>query len=429
MRYRTAVVPVTLSAGDYRRAHEGCHNAALIWNQLVIFQRTFWDVQETDPDYKQLREHIKSLPEELRTMHSQTQQAIVDDVIDAVATYRANKKAGRNSRAPWREKNYRPLSFTTQGWRVGKDGRLFMSMGRNQQALRLPLPTILDPQTGEPVHHSGWGEIRLCWDADARQFSLHIAVTTKKPVALNPEITIAIDPGIINPMTVAVQTDTGYQITIVNGREARAIKHRRNKTVASLTSKMSKATKNSNRWRKLNRLKKRAAATAAAQLRNIDHNVSRKIADVAIRVDGGDIAIGDVRGIEQKTKQAEQRRFGRNQRRRLSQWSRGKQEDQLAWKTGTELRHIDESYSSKTCPACLTRNRPAGRDYRCQHCAFTCHRDAVGAINILMRAIHGDYRRIDPDAIIEVIYLRATPLTVSALSKARNRAVATTALL
>ena len=40
-----------------------------------------------------------------------------------------------------------------------------------------------------------------------------------------------------------------------------------------------------------------------------------------------------------------------------------------------------------------------------------------------MRAIHGTYRRIDPDAIIEVLYLRATPLTVSAQSKAQNRAV------
>lgn len=295
--------------------------------------------------------------------------------------------------------------------------------GPRAKSLALSLPDVIDPKTRVPVDPRNWGEIRLCWDVHARRFSLRVAVPTRKPVTLNPNVTIGIDPGIINPMTVAVKTDAGFTVTVINGREARAIKHRRNTAVAELTSKMSKATKDSNRWRKLNRLKKRASATANAQLRNIDHNVSRKIANIAINADAGDIAIGDVRGIEQKTRQAERRRFGRDQRRRLSQWSRGRQEQYLAWKTNTELRHINEAFSSKTCPACLTRNRPSGRDYQCHHCGFTCHRDAVGAINIVMRATHGDYRRIDRDAIITVLYLRATPLTVSALSTARNRAV------
>jgi hypothetical protein len=42
-----------------------------------------------------------------------------------------------------------------------------------------------------------------------------------------------------------------------------------------------------------------------------------------------------------------------------------------------------------------------GADYR------RAHRDAVGAINILMRAIHGGYRRLDPGTVIRVTYLRA----------------------
>jgi hypothetical protein len=49
----------------------------------------------------------------------------------------------------------------------------------------------------------------------------------------------------------------------------------------------------------------------------------------------------------------------------------------------------------------------------------------VGAINILMRSTHGAYTRIDPNAVIRVIYLRATPLRV-APSKALNRATSTT---
>ena len=65
------------------------------------------------------------------------------------------------------------------------------------------------------------------------------------------------------------------------------------------------------------------------------------------------------------------------------------------------------------------------------------HRDAVGAINILMRAIHGCYTRIDPGTAIWVTYLRAVPRwspdqqqthrkvarrKARARSKARNRA-------
>jgi len=49
----------------------------------------------------------------------------------------------------------------------------------------------------------------------------------------------------------------------------------------------------------------------------------------------------------------------------------------------------------------------------------------VGAINILMRATHGEYRRIDPNAIIRVTYLRATPIVVAARSKAENPATPT----
>ncbi|WP_427019297.1 zinc ribbon domain-containing protein (plasmid) [Pseudarthrobacter sp. P1] len=86
------------------------------------------------------------------------------------------------------------------------------------------------------------------------------------------------------------------------------------------------------------------------------------------------IAVGDVRGIEKNTAKAEKRRFGKDQRRRLSQWSRGRQDHYLAHKTGSKPTYTNESHSSKTCPACLTRNAPSGRDYRCHHCGFTCHR-------------------------------------------------------
>ena len=45
----------------------------------------------------------------------------------------------------------------------------------------------------------------------------------------------------------------------------------------------------------------------------------------------------------------------------------------------------------------------------------------MGAVNIAMHAIHGEYRRVDPGAKIRVTYLRATHIRV-ARSKAENPA-------
>ncbi len=61
----------------------------------------------------------------------------------------------------------------------------------------------------------------------------------------------------------------------------------------------------------------------------------------------------------------------------------------LAEKTGRDIEYLNKFGSTRTCPVCGARNRPCGRDYRCKVCNFTCHRDALGAINILQKAIHG----------------------------------------
>ena len=368
------------------------------------------------------------MPLHLRNSSSCTptaKQAITDDLLDAVKTYRANKHEGRKAKAPWREKQYRPLSFTAgYGWRV-IDRHLNLSLGRGRTSIRVPLPVVSNTISGEVVTPDLWGEIRLCWDRDARQWSLHVAYQTSVLPVLDPVNRLAVDEGIINPMTAAVVAPDGFEVTIINGRSARAVKHRRNTAVAALRTKMARCTKGSRQWRRYNAALKRASACAKSSLRNIDHQVSRKVADLAITHDTGTVVVGDVRGIEQSTRKAEKRRFGKDQRRRLSQWSRGRQERYLTEKTGVKLTYLDEAYSSKTCPACLTRNRPTGRHYQCHGCGFTCHRDAVGAINILMRSTHGAYTRIDPNAVIRVIYLRATPLRV-APSKALNRATSTT---
>ncbi len=307
-------------------------------------------------------------------------------------------------RSLWRKKNYRPLSFLKHfGWRVRSDNKLNLSLGRGRPGIVLGLPAITDSVTGEPVSPELWGEIQLCWDQDNRQFSLHIPYISRCIFSTGEAVT-AIDEGIINPMALATWVDEQtIDVTIINGREARAIKRQRNKATGRLQSKMSK-TKNGSRKHRLVAATKRTKGKTRLQLRDFDHQVTRKAANHVIAHKTGRLVAGDVRGIEQKTKQ--KRRMGRHGRQQLSQWSRGVQERYLAEKTGLDIDCLNESGSTKTCPACGARNWPSGRDYRCKVCNFTCHRDAVGAINILQEAIHGDYVPIGADVVIRVTYLR-----------------------
>ncbi|MDQ2738006.1 MAG: transposase [Actinomycetota bacterium] len=414
-QWRTAVRPVALSPTDYRRAHEAAHALAGVWNQAITWVRGQWDGPDHhSPDVWETKRYLTTLLADVRPLHVHTTQSVAFDLHDALTTYRTNRRNGIKGRAPWREKKYRPLAFTRgYGWRVNPEGRLSLSLGGGRLPIVLPVPEVTDPTTGQPIGPAQWGEIKLCWNIAARRWSLHIAVPAAPAPVLDVNRVCAIDEGIINPFTLAAQTDDSasrppvIDVLVVNGREARAVKRDRNKSIGQITRKMSKCADGSRRKRRLQRARKKVQARADARLHDFNHQVSRKAADFAITHDTGRIVAGDVRGIELRTRAKQ--RANRSTRQQLSQWERGSQEDLLQYKTGVELEHIDESYSSQQCPACPARNRPTGRRYRCRICGFTCHRDAVGAINILMRATHGHYRPIDPGTTIRVTYLRAVP--------------------
>ncbi|MDA8400513.1 MAG: transposase [Actinomycetota bacterium] len=403
---RTAIVAFPLSGADYRRAHDAHHLAAGPWNQAVDWVHAEWKAKHNPGKYD-IRAFLTSFSREQRPLHAHTTEAIGYDLNEVIRTSRTNRKNGMKVRAPWRKKNYRPLSFSAgSGWRVRPDGTLGLSLGRGRPPIVGALPNVEDSATGEAVPVSRWGEIQLCWDKDNRRFSLHIPYKTERQGSDGEAVT-AIDEGVINPMALATfLDDRTIDVTIINGREARAIKRQRNKAVGALQKKLSKTKNGSRKHRRLVAATKRVKGKARLTLRDFDHQVARKAANHVIEHRSGRLVVGDVRGIEQKTKQ--KRSIGRHGRQQLSQWSRGTQEHYLAENTGLEPEHLNESGSTKTCPACGARNRPTGRDYRCKNpdCGFTCHRDAVGAINILQKATHGDYVPIGPDVTIRVTYLR-----------------------
>jgi hypothetical protein len=122
---RTAIYPITLSGANYRRTHDACHQAALLWNQAVDWVHSKWKAG-CNPGKYDIQSFLTSLPPENRLLHAHTTEAIAHDLYEAIKTSRINRQNGMKVRTPWRKKNYRPLSFTKgYGWRVS-DGKLHL---------------------------------------------------------------------------------------------------------------------------------------------------------------------------------------------------------------------------------------------------------------------------------------------------------------
>ena len=99
--------------------------------------------------------------------------------------------------------------------------------------------------------------MQLCWGPQRPQVEPPYQRADPEAATGNPDIIAAIDEGIINPMTVAIETEDSYDVLVVNGRHARAVKHYRNTRIATLQEKLSRCVKGSKRWRKLNAKRKR----------------------------------------------------------------------------------------------------------------------------------------------------------------------------
>src|SRR6516225_6662407 len=428
----TAIVPVHLPWNQHVAAHAACHAAALLWNRTVEWLHGQWRDKKS-PKKEEIRRYVTALPAEARPFHAHTAQAIAYDLSDALVTMREHKKAGRKARAPWREKKYRPLSFTKDfGWRITPEGQLALSFGRGRERILLPLPEVVT-RDGVPVPPARWGEIRLCWSITARRWTLHICYGTPAralpaPAEGGPSVTVAIDEGIINPMALSARMPDGtVHVEVLGGRSGRSIKRLRNKQTAALQAKLSRCKNGSRRHRRLTAAKKRLQSRTERRLHDFDHQVTAraekftrnvhtawtehhaaeaKAAGVDAPVVGVRLVAGDVRGIERNTNKT--RRASRSTRQQLSQWSRGRQEQQLAYKTGLVIEHISEAYTSQTCVWCLHRAKPRGRNYICKNpaCAFQAARDATGSVNIGTLADNDGTFVPYPDLSIEVTYRR-----------------------
>ena len=220
---------------------------------------------------------------------------------------------------------------------------------------------------------------------------LWLAVTAEVPVEthdLDRARVVGVDLGIIHPYALA---GPDGQAMILSGRALRA-EHRLHLAdtkarQAKMASKHARRRarpgippdRGSRRWRKLRDGQRRAEARHRRRIRHAHHRAANVAVDWCIALRVGTLVIGDPDGICD-------RNVGTVQHKRLRDWSRthltGCLADQ-ARQHGLTVVEVDERGTSSTCPACGRRvPKPRGRLFTCPSCAYTGHRDLVGAHNI-----------------------------------------------
>jgi putative transposase len=179
---------------------------------------------------------------------------------------------------------------------------------------------------------------------------------------------------------IAVAHD-GTETHLLNGRLLRSKRQYQNKLKADLSALIDRKKKRSRRHQKLIRSKKKQLKKLDNQIKDIEHKLTTRLISTLHENGVQTVVIGDVRDLRQDLD------VGSTNNQKLHQWSHGSIRHKLTYKAqrlGMQVALQEESYTSKTCPACqhVRKSKVAGRVFRCPKCHWTYHRDGVGSINI-----------------------------------------------
>ncbi len=298
----------------------------------------------------------KARPSRFLTLGSQSVQLIIQEFTEAVrGTFekRQRNPGDEDIQYPSRKQKYRDISYTNQSVQI-RDGNLLLRNARGVSPLSIRIPTgVIFP--GEIV------EVRVCFGR-----VIIICSVPKRVPSMSP-VQVAIDVG-VNTLF-AAGTDT--EAVLISGREVKAIVQYRNKQLASITSRIDLKKSNSKRQKKLKSRKYDMLDRCRRKVRDVLHKATRKVADA---FPNAEIFIG-------KPWNDAAKKVGRVQAQQISSACNRKAINQLAYKIG-KTTEVNEAYSSRTCPQCLTQN-VCRRTYTCKSCGFIAPRDVVGMCNIL----------------------------------------------
>jgi putative transposase len=304
------------------------------------------------------------------TMHSHSVNASIEQFFNALSSWRTVRKTIPQAKPPKRLRKYCSVVWKNTAIRI-KNQQLILSNGKITEPLIIPWKYSLIPvQT--TLRWAGKYELVFCYKED------------KPETNYIPEQPVGIDIGQIH----VVGTSEG---TIVNGRLLRSIRQGRQRSCSVFEQGMSKKKKGSKRWKKLREAKRKLCRKVVNKARDILHKYTTGLVMYLKNKGYNTLVVGDLTGYRVENNCGSVR----NQENHAWLYS------QISWylkykweKLGLQYVPQEESYTSKTCPACGSRKKPTGREYKCR-CGFVGHRDLVGATNILRKYL-GTFGKMFP---------------------------------
>jgi putative transposase len=407
---------IEFSKSEWAKVTEARREAGKLWTRLVKlhhFCRTHPNLCEKWPSESQLKAHFKGRFQ----LHSQTIQGVIEKfcaVIDGTRTKR--KKGDKTARYPHRYKFYYNPIFKGQSLKLVVMAnsasannsipatkqtkqkpvilKLPLGKGRGHIAVRLsniPPGQIVQAELGyktlyltikKKVAAPIVTTISTSTNTTSPQLAVETLIPTIKPLKLG-----GLDSGIIQ---LGVITD-GEKMLAIAGRGIRSVKQGRAKAHAEIRRKLSRCKRGSRRYKKLKRAMYAHTNRAERITRNALHHAANQMVEFC-QEQGIDVLYsGDLGNINQHTKKKRSKRANQD----LGVWEFGRLHSYLEYKLkriGASLVKQSEAYTSKTCPNCGHLNKVAKRTYKCRvskgGCGYTAHRDGVGAVNILNKAVN-----------------------------------------
>ncbi|MHB8075637.1 RNA-guided endonuclease InsQ/TnpB family protein [Desulfosporosinus fructosivorans] len=326
-------------------------------------------------------------------VHSQSIQAVYEKYIDARENaHKARALGFTQIRYPYKEKMHFNTKWKKDGFRVGENGKIELSLGLFRGKRQKPIVVrVKDLPSGKIK------EIELVYDRGLRlAIAYDDGITPKE----NDHLGIAaIDLGEIH--TIASVCDNGQGV-IITGRKIRSLKRLRNKKMKELQKKIAKCQKGSRQWKKYRQALYYVLGKSDAQLTDALHKTTRKFANWCLENKVKRVVVGNMEGVQRNTspkKKKNKHKRSRKHNQKMSQWQFGRITTYLQYKLAAEgisLQKVDESYTTQTCPVCGRRKKPSSRNYSCT-CGYQEHRDIHGAKNILSNYKYGKFRELSLD--------------------------------
>jgi putative transposase len=326
-------------------------------------------------NYDQTRKWIgkSDLQKQLKrkfNLHSQTIQALTDKfVANRQVTAKLRRLGLRKIKYPYKEKKYMTIPFKQQAIRTNDNGELVLSLSKG-----IFFNTKYTPD--RKIHTA---EILF------RNGRYILAITAEYP---EPELKIygtkvGVDIGEIHPVALCDENGDGL---IISGRQIRAIKQWRNKSLAALMRRLSYCQKGSRQWRKYKKAVSELISKTENQLRDLYHKTTRKAINWAHAKGVAELIIGNPVGVGKNSRK--RKKLNRKSAQKVSQMEYGRIKQYLKYKAkelGINTCLVSERDTSQECPVCGHKNRCTGRTYTCSNCGFTTHRDGKGAFMIIRK--------------------------------------------